>query len=166
MYCTHDGVVQTNEFPCAIIDKTNTQTSLLRLQKLYNEEPKQMCYLLSRLRDLCERWLLPLSLSALRLLFLRDGLWEELLLERRLLLKCTDTRSWFNFLPILPTVKLKLQGEVFLQSKSCWIRFDSLCTFVSALEETQLWVKSHTTTESISHEVEGKTLHGFNLFHK
>lgn len=49
-------------------------------------KPSQMSYLLSRLRDLCERWLLPLSLSALRLLLLRDELWEELLLERRLLL--------------------------------------------------------------------------------
>lgn len=47
-------------------------------------------YLLSRLRDLCERWLLPLSLSALRLLLLREELWDELLLERRLLLECTD----------------------------------------------------------------------------
>lgn len=31
-------------------------------------------YLLSRLCDLCERWLLPLSLPALRLLLLRDEL--------------------------------------------------------------------------------------------
>ncbi|KAG7238724.1 hypothetical protein INR49_031240, partial [Caranx melampygus] len=48
------------------------------------------CYLLSRLRDLCERWLLPFSLPALRLLLLRDELRDELLLERRLLLEHTD----------------------------------------------------------------------------
>ena len=50
-------------------------------------------YLLSRLRDRCERWPLPLSRSALRLFFLRDDPWDELLLERLLRLDPSHHRA-------------------------------------------------------------------------
>lgn len=49
-------------------------------------------YLLSRLRDLRLRWLLPFSLSPLRLRLLRDELRDELLLERLLLLEHTNNK--------------------------------------------------------------------------
>lgn len=50
-------------------------------------------YLRSRLCDLCRRWLLPFSLSPLRLLLLRDELRDELLLERLLLLEHANNKQ-------------------------------------------------------------------------